>query len=370
MKTLSELLVLLVENKGSDLFICAGSPPSMKVDGEMKPIIEKRLTRKESDDLIFSTMTEVQKEAFIKDKEFNFAISVDGLGRFRVSAYQQRSTFGAVYRRIETVIPTMEELNMPKILDDFALIQRGLIVFVGATGTGKSTTLAAMVEHRNQNTHGHIISIEDPIEFTHKNDKCIVTQREVGVDTESFEIALRNTLRQAPDVIMIGEIRTKETMQQALTFSETGHLCLATLHANNAYQALDRIAHFFPQNTLRQLWMDLSLNLKAIVAQQLIPRIDKPGRIPAVEVLVNTPIIAERIRAGEIDTIKEFMTKLTEQGMQTLDQSLFKLYTEGKISYESALQYADSENEVRLMIKLSKGSKFGSAMGSLSMRDD
>jgi len=370
MQTLHELLVVLVDSQGSDLFISAGAAPSIKVNGQIKALSETRMTRKEADEMIFGTMTDAQKETFQRTKEFNFAISIEGLGRFRISAYQQRSTYGAVFRRIETVIPELKDLNMPIVVEDFALIQRGLVIFVGATGTGKSTTLAAMVEHRNHTTQGHIISIEDPIEFMHKHDKCIVTQREVGVDTESYEVALRNTLRQAPNVIMIGEIRTRETMLQALTFAETGHLCLATLHANNANQALDRIAHFFPADNLRQLWMDLSLNLRAIVAQQLIPRIDGKGRIPAVEILINTPIISERIRAGEIDVIKEFMTKLTEQGMQTFDQSLFKLYSEGKISYESAIQYADSENEVRLMIKLSKGSKFGSALGSLSMRDD
>ncbi len=370
MKNIEDYLITLVEKKGSDLFISAGAEPSIKINGQLARLGDARLTSAQSQDLIFSVMTETQIEEFKRTKEYNFAISIEKLGRFRVSVYQQRSTVGAVFRRIETKIPTLDELKMPKILEEFALIQRGLIILVGATGTGKSTTLAAMIGSRNHNTLGHIVSIEDPIEYIHRHDKCIVTQREVGVDTESYEVALRNTLRQAPDVIMIGEIRSRDTMNYAITFSETGHLCLATLHANNANQALDRVAHFFPSDNLRQLWMDLSLNLRAIVAQQLIPTIDGQGRIPAVEILINTPVISEQIRAGEIDVIKEFMSKSTEQGMQTFDQSLFKLYSEGKISYESAIQYADSENEVRLMIKLSKGSKFSSALGTLSMRDD
>jgi len=357
----------LVEQKGSDLFITVGVPPMIKVNGKIAPLGDEKLSEEQTKNIVFAMLSPEQQAQFSKTKELNFAIFRNNLGRFRVSAFQQRSVFGAVFRRIETIIPTLEELNIPKTLEEFALVQRGLVLLVGATGSGKSSTLAAMIGYRNQNTKGHIISIEDPIEFVHEHKQCIVTQREVGIDTDSFEIALKNTLRQAPDVILIGEIRSQDTMNYAITFSETGHLCLATLHANNANQALDRIASFFPPTMHSQLWMDLSLNLKAIVAQQLIPLKMGEGRVPAVEILINTPVISEHIRKGEVDVLKDFMAKSNELGLQTFDQSLFKLYSENKISYESALKYADSENEIRLMIKLSQGAKGVSATEGLSI---
>jgi len=359
----------MVDKKGSDLFIAVGVPPKMKCHGEMVNLSEEVLSAESAQAIVLSLMSDDQKEKFLTSKELNFAINRESLGRFRVSAFQQRSVVGAVLRRIETRIPVLEELGVPKILSDLALTQRGLIILVGATGAGKSSTLAAMIGYRNANTRGHIISIEDPIEFIHEHKGCIITQREVGVDTESFEVALKNTLRQAPDVILIGEIRSQETMNYAIAFAETGHLCLATLHANNANQALDRIVNFFPHEMQHQLWMDLSLNLKAIIAQQLIPTQDGHGRVPAIEILINTPVISDHVRKGEVNLLKEFMTKSNELGMQTFDQALFKLYTEGKISYESALKYADSENEIRLMIKLKKGNVSESS-SKLSMLDD
>ena len=284
--------------------------------------------------------------------ECNFAINTRGLGRFRVSAFYQRNLVGMVLRRIEVNIPTIAELGLPDIIGDLAMTLRGLVVFVGATGTGKSTSLAAMVGHRNEHSRGHIISIEDPIEFIHQHKGCIVTQREVGVDTETFEVALKNTLRQAPDVIMIGEVRSRDTMEYAIAFSETGHLCLCTLHANNANQALDRMIHFFPADRHSQVWMDLSLNLRGVVAQQLIPTKDGNARRVAVEVLLNTPLVSDHIRKGEVHLLKALMTKSTEQGMRTFDQALYNLYATGEITYEAALAHADSGNDLRLMIKL------------------
>ena len=348
-------LALMVEKKASDLFIMVGVPPSLKVNGQLTTINDQKLSAEDVQKIVLSMMSADQQAQYLKTKELNFAIYRDKLGRFRASAFQQRSFMGAVLRRIETKIPTLEELHMPKIFENFCMIQRGLVILVGGTGTGKSTTLAAMIGHRNKNSKGHIITIEDPIEFVHEHINSIVTQREVGIDTESFETALKNTLRQAPDVILIGEIRSQDTMNYAIAFSETGHLCLATLHANSANQALDRIINFFPQEMHHQLWLDLSLNLKAIVAQVLIPLKEGEGRIAAVEILINTPIVSDHIRKGDVGQIKEIMSKSNELGMQTFDQSLFKLYQEGKISYESALKYADSENELRLMIKLSQG---------------
>lgn len=343
----------MCDKKASDLFITVNAKPIIKVQGELIPLSDEVLQANQTEELILNLMNEEDRAKFMREKELNFAIYRPQLGRFRVSAFQQRLYKGMVIRRIETVIPSIDELNLPQILKEFSLIKRGLILLVGGTGTGKSTTLAAMIRHRNEMTSGHIISIEDPIEFVHEHNKCIITQREIGVDTESYEIALKNSLRQAPDVILIGEIRSKEVMQYALTFAETGHLCLATLHANNANQAIDRILNFFPHEQHAQLWMDLSLNLKAIVAELLIPQIDG-GRVPAVEILINTPVISESIRKGAIHALKDYMTKSSELGMQTFDKELFRLYNEGKISYEKALQYADSENEVRLMIKLNK----------------
>jgi twitching motility protein PilU len=303
-------------------------------------------------EVVEAIMSEDQKKEFHDTNECNFAISASGVGRFRVSAFIQRNHAGMVLRKIETKIPTLEDLRLPAIIKNLAMVKRGLVLFVGGTGTGKSTSLAAMIGYRNKNSTGHIISIEDPIEYIHQHDGCIITQREVGLDTESFETALKNTLRQAPDVILIGEIRTRETMEHAITFAETGHLCLATLHANNANQALDRIINFFPEDRRDQLLMDLSLNLKGIVAQQLIPTPDGKGRRAAIEVLVNTPLAADIIRKGAVHELKELMRKSNQHGMKTFDQALYELYTAGEITYEDAIHAADSANELRLMIKL------------------
>ncbi|HMV71316.1 MAG TPA: PilT/PilU family type 4a pilus ATPase [Pseudomonadales bacterium] len=348
----TDMLARMAEKKASDLFITAGVAPCIKVNGRLYPIDETPLTPERVRELVLSVMSDAQRKEFVHTHECNFAISSRGVGRFRVSAFYQRNLVGMVLRRIESKIPTIEELQLPTIINELAMTKRGLIIFVGATGTGKSTSLAAMIGYRNRNASGHIITIEDPIEYVHQHIKSIVTQREVGIDTESYEVALKNTLRQAPDVILIGEIRTRETMQHAVTFAETGHLCLATLHANNANQALDRIQNFFPADARDQLWMDLSLNLKAMIAQQLIPTVDGQGRRAAVEVLINTPLVADLIRKGEVHSLKELMERSTELGMQTFDQSLYQLYCDGVISYENAMQYADSQNNLRLMIKL------------------
>ncbi|MGV6851881.1 MAG: PilT/PilU family type 4a pilus ATPase [bacterium] len=348
-------LKLMVHKKASDLFVTSGVAPAMKVNGRIGPVTQNPLTPAQTRDLVLGIMTPSQREVFEKTHECNFAIGVSGVGRFRVSAFYQRNHVGMVLRRIETKIPSVEQLNLPPILKNLAMTKRGIIIFVGATGTGKSTSLASLVGYRNLNSTGHIITIEDPIEYVHKHESCIITQREVGIDTESYEVALKNTLRQAPDVIMIGEIRTRETMSHAITFAETGHLCLATLHANNANQALDRVLHFFAEDRRDQLLMDLSLNLKAMVAQQLIPTADGKGRRVAVEILLNTPLAQELIRKGEIHKLKDLMKESTNQGMKTYDQALFDLYQAGEITYEDALRHADSANEVRLRIKLSQG---------------
>lgn len=357
------LLRLMVEKGASDMFITAGVPPSMKVNGQVVHVTKNPLSPEKTRELVMSVMSDKQRIEFSDTQECNFAISARGIGRFRVSAFHQRNLAGMVLRRIETQIPRLEDLGLPDIIKKLAMTKRGLVFFVGATGTGKSTSLAAMIGHRNRNSRGHIISIEDPIEFIHQHEGCIVTQREVGLDTDSFEVALKNTLRQAPDVIMIGEVRTKETMDYAMAFAETGHLCLATLHANNANQALDRIMHFFPSDRQRQLWMDLSLNLKGIVAQQLIPTPDGNGRKAIIEVLVNTPLVSDHIRKGEVHLLKDLMSKSTEQGMQTFDQALFKAYSRGEITYEDALGYADSANDLRLMIKLDQETDPGHLTG-------
>ncbi|MFA5494105.1 MAG: PilT/PilU family type 4a pilus ATPase [Porticoccaceae bacterium] len=346
------LLRLMVDKGASDLFITVGVPPSLKINGKVLAVGKTPLSTQAARELVEGVMDDVQRAEFNRCKELNFAIASEWGGRFRVSAFYQRNDAGMVLRRIETVIPTIEQLQLPPILCDLVMARRGIIIVVGATGTGKSTSLAAMIGHRNRHSRGHIISIEDPIEFVHQHDGCIITQREVGVDTESFEVALRNTLRQAPDVILIGEIRTRETMEHAVTFAETGHLVLATLHANNANQALDRILHFFPAERHPQLWMDLSLNLRAMVAQQLVPTADGKSRRAAIEVLINTPLAAELIRKGEVHRLKELMARSTEQGMQTFDQSLYALYSEGIVSYDNALTHADSKNDLRLLIKL------------------
>ncbi len=321
-----KLLKLVVEKGASDLFITAARPPSMKINGKIFAVSKDTLSPDQARDIVLGVMNKEQQDAFKTDRECNFAINTSGLGRFRVSAFYQRNLIGMVLRRIEVNIPKVAELGLPTIIEELSMTKRGLIIFVGATGTGKSTSLAAMIGHRNLNSSGHIISIEDPIEYVHQHEGCIITQREVGVDTESFDVALKNTLRQAPDVIMIGEVRTRETMEHSVTFAETGHLCLCTLHANNANQALDRIIHFFPSDRHEQIWMDLSLNLKAIVAQQLVPTVDGQGRRAAIEVLINTPLMSDHIRKGEVHLLKELMTKSNEQGMQTFDQALYRLH--------------------------------------------
>lgn len=348
------LLTTMVEKGASDLFITAGVPPSIKLNGKMTPISNTPLSPEVTRETVLSVMNEEQRKEFVRTKELNFAVSARGVGRFRASAFYQRNLTGIVIRRIETHIPQVDDLGLPDIVKDLAMTKRGLVVFVGATGTGKSTSLASMIGHRNQNSRGHIICVEDPIEYIHQHDGCIVTQREVGIDTESFEVALKNMLRQAPDVIMIGEIRTREAMEQAITFSETGHLCLCTLHANNANQALDRILHFFPSERHPQLWMDLSLNLRGMIAQQLVPTPDGNSRRAVVEVLLNTPLASDLIRKGEVQKLKELMKRSTEQGMQTFDQALFTLYGRGEITYEDAIAHADSANDLRLMIKLER----------------
>jgi twitching motility protein PilU len=347
------LLELMVQRKASDFFITAGREPSMKVDGAIVEVSKTVLTVEQSYKIVTSIMNQRQKAEFENTKECQFALTLPDLGRFRVSAFTQRDSAGMVLRRIESEIPDADALNLPPILKSLIMEKRGLIIFVGGTGTGKSSSLAALIRHRNMNSRGHIITIEDPIEFHHPHMGCIITQREVGVDSESFEVALKNTLRQAPDVILIGEVRTRETMQNAITFAETGHLCLCTLHANNANQAIDRIMHFFPDEMHDQLHMDLSLNLRGIVAQQLIKRADGKGRYPAIEILINTPLAKDFIRKGEVHKLKELMKASREQGMQTFDQALFDLYMAGKIAYQDALDAADSRNEVRLMIKMS-----------------
>ena len=360
---IEDLLGRMVQEGASDGFITADAPPSIKVDGEICPISDTPLTEEETRALVLSTLRKDQQEDFQKHHECNYAMSSESLGRFRASAFVQRGKCGLIVRRIQSEIPTIGELGLPPVIKELAMTKRGLIIFVGATGTGKSTSLAAVVGYRNHNSRGHIISIEDPIEYIHEHAGCIITQREVGMDTASFDVALKNALRQAPDVILIGEVRTAETMWQALTFAETGHLCLCTMHANNANQALDRIQSFFPSELHNQVWMDLSLNLKAMVAQQLLPRKDGKGRTPVVEVLLNSPLIAEYIRKGEVHLIKELMAKSTELGMQTLDQSLVKAYKEGLIDKEEALRFADSANDVRLKIKMHDKGEFGSGDG-------
>ncbi|MBS3953080.1 MAG: PilT/PilU family type 4a pilus ATPase [Methylomicrobium sp.] len=364
------LLEIMVQQKASDLFITTGRPPTIKVDGKLIELSKSKLNTQQAEAIVTGIMNQRQKDEFENTKECQFAISYTDLGRFRVSAYTQRDTPGMVLRRIETHIPDAEDLNLPPVLKTLVMNKRGLVLFVGGTGTGKSSSLASLIKYRNQNTSGHIITIEDPLEFMHPHLGCIVTQREVGMDTESYEVALKNTLRQAPDVILIGEVRTRETMQQAITFAETGHLCLTTLHANNANQAIDRILHFFPDEMHGQLFMDLSMNLRGIVAQQLIARADGKGRYPAIEILINTPLVSDYIRKGEVHKLKELMKTSREQGMQTFDQALYDLYVAGKISYEDALNSADSRNEVRLMIKLGAESLAGGSEMNLQEEDD
>lgn len=370
---IEKLLRIMQEKGASDLFISAGVPPSVKLNGQLIPMSSNALSPEQAREVVLGVMNEQQRREFVRDRECNFAISSRGIGRFRVSAFYQRNLVGMVLRRIETQIPTTDELGLPDTIKDLAMTKRGLIIFVGATGTGKSTSLAAMIGHRNANSRGHIITVEDPIEFVHQHRGCIVTQREVGIDTESFEVALKNMLRQAPDVIMIGEVRSRETMEHAITFAETGHLCLCTLHANNANQALDRILHFFPPERHSQLWMDLSLNLRAMVAQQLLPTRDGEGRRACVEVLLNTPLAADLIRKGEVAALKDLMRQSTEQGMQTFDQALYELYSAGEITYQDAIAHADSANDLRLLIKLGADNdvaQMQTAAGNLSLEKE
>jgi twitching motility protein PilU len=346
------LLKLLVSKNGSDLFLTSDFPPAFKIDGRMQPVSNQALTPQHTIELARAIMNDKQASQFEASKECNFAIAPTGIGRFRVSAFIQQGKVGLVLRTINTRIPSIEELQLPPVLKDVAMSKRGLVIMVGATGSGKSSTLAAMVGWRNENSHGHIISIEDPIEYVHEHRNCIITQREVGIDTESWEAALKNSLRQAPDVIQIGEIRDRETMELAIEFAETGHLCMATLHSNSANQALDRIVNFFPEERRQQLLIDLSLNLRAIISQRLIALKTTRGRVPAVEILLNSPLISDLIFKGAVSEIKEVMKRSREIGMQTFDQALFDLYEQGLISYEDALRNADSVNDLRLNIKL------------------
>lgn len=361
-----DLLRNMVQKGGSDLFITAGAAPSLKVNGEMDALSNQVLSPQHTQVLVRSLMNDKQSAEFDATQECNFAISLPGVSRFRVNAFTQRGSVGVVLRRIQSEIPELKDLNLPVVLEEISMTKRGLVIFVGATGSGKSTSLAAMVGHRNRNSKGHIITIEDPIEFVHNHAGCIVTQREVGVDTDSYEIALKNTLRQAPDVILIGEIRDRETMEYAIAFAETGHLCLSTLHANSTNQALDRIINFFPEERRQQLLMDLSLNLKSLISQRLIPDMTGEGRVAAVEIMLNTPLMSDMIFKGQVHEIKELIAKSNELGMQTFDQDLFNLYESGRITFENALRNADSVNDLRLRIKLEgKGSKKDDLMDGL-----
>jgi len=351
-KFMHDLLKAMVAKKGSDLFITCGFPPAIKLDGKMTPVASQQLTMQHTSDLTRAMMNDKQAQEFKSTKECNFAINPGGIGRFRVNAFMQMGRIGMVLRTITTAIPKFEDLNLPPVLKDVVMTKRGLIIMVGGTGSGKSTSLAAMIGYRNENSYGHIITIEDPVEYVHEHKNCVVTQREVGVDTDTWHAALKNTLRQAPDVILIGEIRDRETMDYAIAFAETGHLAMATLHANSANQALDRIINFFPAERKAQVLMDLSLNIRALVSQRLIPKKEGKGRAAAVEIMLNSPLIQDLIFKGEVHEIKEIMKKSKELGMQTFDQHLFDLYEGGQISYEDALRNADSVNELRLSIKL------------------
>ncbi|HUW39043.1 MAG TPA: PilT/PilU family type 4a pilus ATPase [Rhodocyclaceae bacterium] len=371
LKFMNQLLAMMVGKKGSDLFITAGFPPAIKVDGKVTPATTQVLTPQHTVELVRAIMNDRQAAEFEVSKECNFAIHPNGIGRFRVNAFIQQGRAGLVLRTINTKIPTLDELILPAVLKDVTMAKRGLVLFVGGTGSGKSTSLAAMIGYRNENSYGHIITIEDPVEYVHEHKNCIITQREVGVDTDSWETALKNTLRQAPDVILIGEIRDRETMEHAIAFAETGHLCMGTLHANSTNQALDRIINFFPEERRQQLLMDLSLNLRGLVSQRLIPLKDGRGRAAAVEVLLNSPLISDLIFKGDVHEIKEVMKKSRELGMQTFDQALFELYEGDRISYEDALRNADSVNDLRLEIKLrgkdSKGRDLGASIGHLDI---
>jgi twitching motility protein PilU len=371
LKFMHDLLRLMTQKNGSDLFITANFPPAIKVDGKVTPVSNQLLASAHTAELARSIMNDRQAAEFEATKECNFAISPSGIGRFRVNALIQQGRVAVICRTINMAIPTLDELALPTVLKDLAMTKRGLVIFVGGTGTGKTTSLAALVDHRNKNSHGHIITIEDPIEFIHDHKGCIVTQREIGVDTDSWEVALKNTLRQAPDVILMGEIRDRATMDHAVAFAETGHLCLATLHANSSNQAIDRIINFFPEERRHQLLMDLSLNLRALVSQRLLAKKDGKGRVAAIEIMLNSPLISDLIFKGEVQEIKEIMKKSRELGMQTFDQALFDHYEGGRISYEDALRNADSVNDLRLQIKLygkdSKDRDLNSGIGHLEV---
>lgn len=360
----NDLLQKMVREDASDMFVTAKLAVSAKINGELRGIDEQILTPEQALGLVHDAMSDKQKLEFEESKECNFAISIDGIGRFRISAFWQRDMAGMVIRRIVTEIPEADDLGLPSVLKDVVMSKRGLVLFVGGTGTGKSTSMAALIGYRNKNSRGHILTIEDPVEFVHEHGKCMVTQREVGLDTESFDSALKSSLRQAPDVILIGEIRSQETMEHALSFAETGHLCIATLHANNANQAIDRIMHLVPADQHGKLLFDLALNLRGIIAQQLVPTRDGNGRVAAIEILLNSPYVAELIKKGDIGSIKEVMEKSGDQGMQTFDRALFNLYQQGLINYADALHHADSPNDLRLMIKLRSNDQGGT--GSLS----
>jgi twitching motility protein PilU len=366
----TDLLKLMVLKNASDIFITAGIPPALKVDGKISPVTKQSLTPDESRSFAYGIMNEEQRRQFEATNECNFAIHPKKIGRFRVNVFMQQNMVGMVLRTIESHIPKFEELNLPPVLNEIAMVQRGLVLFVGGTGTGKSTSLAALIGYRNENTFGHIITIEDPIEYVHEHKNCVITQREVGVDTESFESGLVNAMRQAPDVILIGEIRTRDTMDKAIIFAETGHLCLATLHANNAYQALERILNFFPEDRHNQLYMDLSMNLHAIISQRLLRLRGEKGRVPAVEILIKSPLIADLILNGKMSEIRDVVARSTELGMQTFDQSLFQLFEDGLVEYDDAIRSADSGNDLRLKIKLEskrfEGGELGDSLQNIS----
>ncbi len=351
-KYMRDLLTLLVEKKGSDLFITRDFPPAIKIDGKVTPVSKTKLTQDNTKALAYAVMNDRQIKEYEATKECNFAIAPTGIGRFRCNAFIQQGSCGLVLRTIETDVPTIDKLGLPPILKEIVMTKRGLVILVGGTGSGKSTSLAAMIDHRNANSYGHIITVEDPIEYVHPHKNCIIMQREVGVDTDDWDIALKNSLRQAPDVILLGEIRDRQTMEFGIAFAETGHLAMATLHANSSNQALDRIINFFPEERRSQLLMDLSLNLKAVISQRLMKKIDGKGRVAAIEILMNSPLISDLILKGEVHGIKEIMAKSNELGMKTFDQALFDLYEADHISFDDAIRNADSQNELRLRIKL------------------
>ena len=372
-KYLYSLLLKMQQQGGSDLFVTAGAPPSMRLHGKITPLTDKGLSPQQTMALAMSVMEDKEQEEFQSTQECNFAISVPDVARFRVNAFVQRGSAGMVIRIIGFEVPSLEKLNLPTVLKDVAMTTRGLVIFVGGTGSGKSTSLAALIDYRNVNSQGHIITIEDPVEFVHQHKGCLVTQREVGTDTDSFEIALKNTLRQAPDVILIGEIRDEHTMEHAIAFAETGHLCLATLHANNTNQAMDRIINFFPEERRNQLLLDLSLNLKAVISQRLLATPSGDGRRAAVEILLNSPLMSELIKKGEIHDMKELVKKSTEQGMKTFDEAIYELIKSGEVTMEEGMRNADSVNDLRLRVKLGESNAGGAVdddSGGLQLTDD